>query len=102
MRSRSTAWPSYCAICCPRRGSRPPRCAQLQPPLLRNRIHAALADRGHDRPARVWSGPGLDWLAALELPTGSCEVVSDCLTLIEAIEHPDRPAERRVPGPRQG
>lgn len=31
--------------------------------LLRNRIHAVLADHGQDRPAGVWSGPGLDWLA---------------------------------------
>ena len=31
--------------------------------LLRNRIHAVLADHGHDRPAGVWSGPAGDgWL----------------------------------------
>jgi len=26
--------------------------------LLRNRIHAVLADHGYDRPAGCWSGPG--------------------------------------------
>lgn len=56
--------------------------------LLRNRIHAVLADHGHDRPASCWSGPGLDWLASLELPTVSREVVNDCLALIEAVELP--------------
>jgi transposase len=28
--------------------------------LLRNRIHAVLADHGHGRPAGCWSGPGRD------------------------------------------
>jgi transposase len=56
--------------------------------LLRNRIHAVLADHGHDRPASCWSGPGLDWLASLELPTVSRAVVNDCLALIEAVELP--------------
>ncbi|MCA1835287.1 MAG: IS110 family transposase [Actinobacteria bacterium] len=52
--------------------------------LLRNRIHAVLADHGQDRPAGVWSGPGQDWLATLELPAVSRAVVDDCLALIEA------------------
>jgi transposase len=43
--------------------------------LLRNRIHAVLADHGHDRRASCWSGPGRAWLASLELlehlPTSS-------------------------------
>lgn len=52
--------------------------------LLRNRIHAVLADHGQDRPAGVWSGPGQDWLATLELPAVSRTVIDDCLALIEA------------------
>lgn len=52
--------------------------------LLRNRIHAVLADHGQDRPAGVWSGPGQDWLATLELPAVSRAVIDDCLALIEA------------------
>src|SRR4029079_13371685 len=36
--------------------------------LLRNRIHAVLADHGYGRPAGCWSGPGRDWLASLPLP----------------------------------
>src|SRR5205809_8115984 len=35
---------------------------------LRNRIHAVLADHGHDRPAGCWSGPGRAWLGSLEVP----------------------------------
>src|SRR5438132_12095394 len=56
------------------------------PTLLQNRIHAVLADRGHDRPAGCWSGPGREWLASLELPAVSAEVVSDALALIAALE----------------
>jgi transposase len=41
--------------------------------LLRNRIHAVLADHGHDRPAGYWSGPGRQWLASVELPAVSRE-----------------------------
>src|SRR6516225_6796520 len=54
--------------------------------LLRNRIHAVLADHGHDRPAGCWSGPGRDWLAWLPLPAASREVVDDGLALIDAVE----------------
>jgi transposase len=54
--------------------------------LLRNRIHAVLADHGHDRPAGYWSGPGREWLASLPLPAASREVVEDGLALIDATE----------------
>src|SRR5881396_3682404 len=54
--------------------------------LLRNRIHAVLADHGHDRPAGYWSGPGRSWLASLDLPAVSAEVIADALALIGALE----------------
>jgi transposase len=54
--------------------------------LLRNRIHAILADHGHDRPAGCWSGPGRRWLASLQLPAVSRELVEDDLALIDALE----------------
>src|SRR5437773_7359786 len=54
--------------------------------LLRNRIHAVLAGHGHDRPAGYWSGPGRDWLASLDLPAVSAEVIADALALIDALE----------------
>jgi transposase len=55
--------------------------------LLRNRIHAILADHGHDRPGGgYWSGPGRAWLAALDLPATSRELVEDDLGLIGALE----------------
>src|ERR1051326_2497464 len=34
--------------------------------LLRNRIHAVLADHGYGRPQGCWSGPGRSWIARLE------------------------------------
>jgi transposase len=55
--------------------------------LLRNRIHAVLADHGHDRPGG-WSGPGREWLASLELPAVSREVIDDDLALIDALQQP--------------
>src|SRR5213595_1551762 len=54
--------------------------------LLQNRIHAVLADHGHGRPAGCWSGPGRAWLASLELPAVSREVMEDGLALIDAVE----------------
>src|SRR6516164_7279505 len=56
--------------------------------LLRNRIHAVLADHGHGRPAGCWSGPGRAWLASLELPAVSREVIDDALELINALQEP--------------
>src|SRR5213080_1095556 len=47
--------------------------------LLRNRIHAVLADHGQDRPAGCWSGPGRQWLAELSLPPASRRIVEDDL-----------------------
>src|SRR5438046_8227115 len=56
--------------------------------LLRNRIHAVLADHGHGRPAGCWSGPGRAWLASLELRAVSREVIGDDLALIDAPQQP--------------
>jgi transposase len=56
--------------------------------LLRNRIHAVLAEHGHDRPAGCWSGPGRAWLDSLPLPSVSREVIDDDLALIDALQIP--------------
>jgi transposase len=54
---------------------------------LRNRIHAIVADYGYDRPAGgYWTGPGRAWLARLELPAVSRELVEDDLGLIDALQ----------------
>ena len=45
---------------------------------LRNRIHAVAADHGYDRSASYWTGPGRGWLAELDLPSASREIVTDC------------------------
>jgi transposase len=54
--------------------------------LLRNRIHAVLADHGQDRPAGCWSGPGRDWLTSLDLAGVSRQVIEDCLAVIDHLQ----------------
>lgn len=49
----------------------------------RNRIHAVAADHGYDRSASYQSGPGRGWLAGLDLPAASREIVTDCLAVID-------------------
>jgi len=49
----------------------------------RNRIHAVAADHGCDRPASYWTGPGRGWLAELDLPAASREIITDCLAVID-------------------
>jgi transposase len=51
---------------------------------LRNRIHAVAADHGYDRSAS-WTGPGRGWLAELDLPPASREIVTDCLAVIDGL-----------------
>src|SRR5213079_2803405 len=54
---------------------------------LRNRIHAIVADYGHDRPVGgYWTGPGRAWLASLQLPAVSRELVEDYLGVIGALQ----------------
>src|SRR5499427_6323358 len=50
---------------------------------LRNRIHAVAADHGYDRSASYWTGPGRGWLAELDLPAPSRQIVTDCLAVID-------------------
>ena len=52
---------------------------------LRNRIHAVAADHGYDRSASYWTGPGRGWLAELDLPPASREIITDCLAVIDAL-----------------
>jgi transposase len=52
---------------------------------LRNRIHAVAADHGYDRSASYWTGPGRGWLAGLDLPAASREIVTDCLAVIDGL-----------------
>jgi transposase len=52
---------------------------------LQNRIHSVAADHGHDRTGSYWTGPGRGWLAELDLPPVSREIVTDCLTFIDAL-----------------
>ena len=52
---------------------------------LRNRIHAVAADYGYDRSASYWTGPGRGWLAELDLPAASREIVTDCLAVIDGL-----------------
>ena len=73
---------------------------------LRNRIHAVAADHGYDRSASYWTGPGRGWLAELDLPAASREIVTDCLAVIDGLApvidridgelHPHAKADPRV------
>ena len=55
------------------------------------------ADHGYDRSARYWTGPGRGWLAELELPAASRQVVTDCLAVIDGLAPViDRLAGRRA------
>jgi transposase len=51
----------------------------------RNRIHAVAAGHGFDRSASYWAGPGRGWLAELDLPPASREIVADCLAVIDGL-----------------
>jgi transposase len=64
--------------------------------LLRNRVHAVLADHGHGRPAGCWSGPGRQWLASLQLPPVSREVIDDALALMDALQQPTSRLDQEV------
>jgi transposase len=69
---------------------------------LRNRIHAVAADHGYDRSASYWTGPGRGWLAELDLPPTSREIITDALAVIDGLGPGDRPDRRRAAHPRQG
>ena len=60
----------------------------------RNRIHAVVADFGYDRSGSYLSGPGRGWLAGLDLPATSREVVADCLAVTGGLA----PATGRIDG----
>jgi transposase len=64
--------------------------------LLRNRIHAVLADHGHGRPEGCWSGPGRQWLASVELPAASREIIDYALALTDALQQPIDRLDREV------
>jgi transposase len=52
---------------------------------LRNRIHAVAADHGYDRAGSYWTGPGRGWLAELDLPPVSREIITDSLASVDAL-----------------
>jgi transposase len=52
---------------------------------LRNRIHAVAADHGYDRSASYRAGPGRGWLAELDLPAVSREIITDCLAVLDGL-----------------
>jgi DNA-binding SARP family transcriptional activator len=53
---------------------------------LRNRIHAVAAGYSYDRSSSYQAGPDRGWLAELELPATSREIVADCLAVIDNLE----------------
>ncbi|HEX5289950.1 MAG TPA: transposase [Streptosporangiaceae bacterium] len=43
------------------------------------------ADHGYDQSASYWTGPGRGWLAELDLPPASREIITDCLAVIDGL-----------------
>ena len=70
--------------------------------LLRNRIHAIVAEHGYGRPADCCSGPGRAWLASLELPAVSRELLDDDLGLTDALQERIDPGSGRLASWRPG
>jgi len=64
---------------------------------LRNRIHPVAADHGYDRPASYWTRPGRGWLAQLDLPAASRQIVTDCLA-VQAAARKDPEEQSAQPG----
>jgi transposase len=83
--------------CCPRRGSPRRRCASCgrccvtgpawsgSAPSCVTGSTRSPADHGYDRAASYWTGPGRGWLAELDLPSASREIVTDCLAVIDGL-----------------
>ena len=111
------SWPSCCGrTCCPKRGSPRRRCASCGTaaapgPAGAAADAAAQPDPRHPgrsaRPAgrRVLERPGRAWLASLELPAVSRELIEDDLALIDALQDRSTGSTGRsasMPGPTRG
>ena len=59
--------------------------------LRQNRIHPVVAGSGFDRSGSYLSGPGRGWLAGLELPAISRQIITDALTVTGRPGGADRP-----------
>jgi transposase len=64
--------------------------------LLRNRVHAVLADHGCDRRGSYFTAPGRVWLDGLHLPDASRRVVDDLLGLTDALKEPIDAADKQL------
>ena len=61
-----------------------------------------VADFGYDRAGSYLSGPGRGWLAELDLPPASREIVTCCLAVTSRPGAADRPDRQRAAPARQG
>jgi transposase len=62
----------------------------------KNRVHAVLADRGVRAQGCPWTLSGRAWLATLERPPGSRQVVDDCCGLIDTLATPIARLEQQI------
>jgi transposase len=53
--------------------------------MLKNRVHAVLADRGIRVEERLWTSVGRGWLADLDLPAVQRLIIDDCLGLLDQL-----------------
>jgi hypothetical protein len=49
------------------------------------RVRERRPDRGYDRTGSYWTGPGRGWLAELDLPPVSREIITDSLASLDAL-----------------
>jgi transposase len=56
--------------------------------LLRNRIHAVLAEHGLERAGACFTASGRAWLEGLDLPDASRTVIDQLLALLDALKEP--------------
>jgi hypothetical protein len=109
------SWRSCCGrTCCPGAWIAPPPVRQPRAQLRhraslvrlgtqpRNRIHAVAADHGYDRAGSYWTGPGRGWLAELDLPPVSRQIVTGCLASIDALAPVIERTRRRAAPAREG
>ncbi|MDR3080744.1 MAG: IS110 family transposase [Streptomyces sp.] len=70
--------------------------------LLRNRIHAVLAEHGLSRPGACFTAAGRAWLEDLDLPDASRTIVDQLLFLLDALNEPIAALDRQLAAQARG
>lgn len=70
--------------------------------LLRNRIHAVLAEHGLERAGACFTAAGRAWLDGLDLPDASRTVIDQLLVLLDALKEPIDALDRQLAAQARG